>query len=611
MDPEAVAYVTQHIGGSSKRTAIGESLGVARSGEPDKSPSGRPLIGKIGIGLFAVAQLTQHFQIITKRAGDHYRTSATILLTTYAEERLARPSANPEIFDAGTVKILSVRVPESELNSHGTTIILYDLRPEVKRTLQSYRRWQSILEREEDEKRERSKLEAEVLPYVEPKPKYHVGLAGDVEGELNLRIQPSLPWRDDQTPEQRFRSYFDAAKDISGRERGPANLAHFDNYLRLMWNLSLSIPLPYVGVHPFDTTGASGLIFLEVPPLKKRQAEEFKLKKSERLRDRLGLVSGASDVSLDFGVIFDGVLLKRPIELSGELRAPSRVPAPVLMAGTHKAPFDRHTLERAGGGLEFEAYLYWNSRIVPKETNGVLVRIREASGTLFDQSFLAYQVSEQTRLRQLTAEILVRQGLDTALNIDRESFNFSHPHFLYLQRWLHRAIRLLVNKLKLISQADLEQEKQQRSQTERAQRDQVAFQVWTRRLGPDADPPVARQSSGLPAAVAGEEIDWVSADTGPPITSETDQARSIAIVLAAYGVLAVLGAEDRPPDPGSHGCDALETPCPLLMKMILSETFFRLWSNRRYLCVSTAFNPGISLGSNWCAAISGALSRRD
>ena len=65
-----------------------------------------------------------------------------------------------------------------------------------------------------------------------------------------------------------------------------------------------------------------------------------------------------------------------------------------------------------------------NCKIVPKETAGVLIRIRGASGTLFDPTFLNYQVSEQTRLRQITVEIFVREGLDSAINIDRESFSF-------------------------------------------------------------------------------------------------------------------------------------------------------------------------------------------
>eukprot|EP00658_Telonema_sp_P-2_P055699 TRINITY_DN44262_c0_g1_i1.p1 TRINITY_DN44262_c0_g1~~TRINITY_DN44262_c0_g1_i1.p1 ORF type:complete len:123 (-),score=28.55 TRINITY_DN44262_c0_g1_i1:46-414(-) len=60
---------------------------------------------------------------------------------------------------------------------------------------------------------------------------------------------------------------------------------------------------------------------------------------------------------------------------------------------------------------------YWNSKIIPKVTTGVVLRVRDASGTLFDGSFLNYQVSEQTRLKQITAEIFVKKGLDSAINI--------------------------------------------------------------------------------------------------------------------------------------------------------------------------------------------------
>ena len=82
MSPKTLAYVLKNIGGSSKRTSAGAELKTVQSGAPDISPGGRPLIGKIGIGLFAVAQLTQHFQIITKAAGESHRLSATVRLRT-------------------------------------------------------------------------------------------------------------------------------------------------------------------------------------------------------------------------------------------------------------------------------------------------------------------------------------------------------------------------------------------------------------------------------------------------------------------------------------------------------------------------------------------------
>ena len=93
--------------------------------------------------------------------------------------------------------------------------------------------------------------------------------------------------------------------------------------------------------------------------------------------------------------------------------------------------------ELTGGPLEFEAYLMWAPKVAPTEHQGVLVRVHGSSGTLFDPTFLRYQVSEQTRLRQISCEIFVSEGLEAALNIDRESFNYAHPHVVYITNWLH------------------------------------------------------------------------------------------------------------------------------------------------------------------------------
>ena len=78
MSPKTLAYILTNIGGSTKRTAAGADFSTVDPNAPDVSPGGRPLIGKIGIGMFAVAQLTQHFQIITKAPGERHRLSATV-----------------------------------------------------------------------------------------------------------------------------------------------------------------------------------------------------------------------------------------------------------------------------------------------------------------------------------------------------------------------------------------------------------------------------------------------------------------------------------------------------------------------------------------------------
>ena len=165
--------------------------------------------------------------------------------------------------------------------------------------------------------------------------------------------------------------------------------------------------------------------------------------------------------------------------------------------------------------------------------------VRGASGTLFDQSFLKYQVSEQTRLRQITAEIFVNDGLDAAINIDRESFNFSHPHYLYIQRWLHRALRLLVNRLKAVAAADLQAERASRSTSTAQSLIAEAVRIWEQRHGEEGDPPINDLSgAALPDEVGGLPVDWGFQRSVP-------KAIAIAIVLEAYGLLSKIENSER------------------------------------------------------------------
>lgn len=523
MSPKTLAYILKNIGGSTKRTPAGADFSTADANAPDLSPGGRPLIGKIGIGMFAVAQLTQHFQIITKAQGERHRLSATVRLRTHDEDELLKKGGD---YVAGEVVIVSEEVPASERASHGTSVVLYELRNEVRRTLQSVRLWEAARLGTEDGKPARRA------------PDYHIGYTDDPQTR-----GPCLPWKETDDPKRKFDLFFEASGSATGKSGSSPNLEHFDEYLRLIWKLSLSLPLKYIGMHPFDLDGSQGLRFLKFPE-DGGQAEAIDLAPTESLRERLKLRTGCGHASETFSVTLDGVELRRPIRLSRELFRKSRVGAPVIIAGRQSNPFKQEDLRRAGGPLSFEAYLYWNSRIVPKETAGVLIRIRGASGTLFERTFLNYLVSEQTRLRQITAEIYVHEGLDSAINIDRESFNYSHPHFLFVQKWLHGALRLLVNRLKAIAKEDLARDKEKlRDQTL-----EYALRIWGRRLGEDADPPFPEGPIAAPPDDVGDvEIEW------PPERIRTARGRpagpvrisALMAILEAYGVLSSLEVEDR------------------------------------------------------------------
>ena len=355
--------------------------------------------------------------------------------------------------------------------------------------------------------------------------------------------QANLPWNEQDNGLDKFRKLVKAASEYSTRSRVATDLEHFDEYLKLIWKLSLAVPLRYIDRHPFDFTGSSGVYFFQESSDGKK-VTPMVLGNDESIRERLGLKANDSTGRLPFSVWVDGVELRRPIDLPSELRRSSRVSSPMLLVGKSDDVFQEKDLGRAGGQLSFEAYLYWNSQIIPKETSGALIRVREASGTLFDRNFLDYKVSEQNRLSQITAEIFVQHGLDSAINIDRESFNYSHPHFLYIQKWLHKTLRLLVNKNKGLAAEDLNQERQVKQALSIEHRMQTATVIWKAQQGEEADDPIPfDESVQLPPEVGGVEIEWAGNNQDTEVAS--NKHRAIAIVLQAYGVLNHLNSKQR------------------------------------------------------------------
>ncbi len=134
-------------------------------------------------------------------------------------------------------------------------------------------------------------------------------------------------------------------------------------------------------------------------------------------------------------------------------------------------------MELSGGPLEFEAYLFWTPKVVPTQHQGVVIRVGNASGALFDRTFLGYSVSEQTRLRQITAEIFIREGFDGAINLDRESYNFSHPHYQFILKWLHSSLRQLTNRHKEVGKELRSVRLTQEGKTKRAALDQKVTEM--------------------------------------------------------------------------------------------------------------------------------------
>ena len=198
----------------------------------------------------------------------------------------------------------------------------------------------------------------------------------------------------------------------------------------------------------------------------------------------------------------------------------------------------------------------WAPKIAPTEHQGVLVRVHGSSGTLFDPTFLRYQVSEQTRLRQISCEIFVSEGLEAALNIDRESFNYAHPHVIYITKWLHASLRRVATVQKRIAAEIRAATREAAAAGEAEALSSVAARAWRDEsddLG--AEPPPVEFVDAADERMSGEPGAYrfrrepVFGERQGRRTRRDDSAerklRTIVQVLAAYGIFESLTGQQQ------------------------------------------------------------------
>jgi hypothetical protein len=438
LSPEVLTQLVKHIGVSAKRSEKGKELGVTSSANVNRSEGGRQLIGKLGIGLFSVAQFTRHFLIITKTKGDGFRTVADITLGRRKEHQVILPlKKSAELkYETGHFRIW--REPTSDKRAQGTEIKLLDLLPRTRDELASDDVWTRQDYQKDDPEAEKT----------DP-PELHIGRM-EKKTDL-LSIQPALPWTEVDGPRGRFEKLVQKLRSFTNDRESVDLRKVCDNYLWSLWTLALSAPVAYLEGHPFDLTNDGEVLFFEIENRLKGQSHPLDVPKGKSPRKVLKLKSPDGATAGQFEVFMDGVQLLRPILCRDLPRTENAVKTPLLFVGRQREEFGEKLRELSGGPLEFEAYLFWAPKIVPKQHQGVILRVGNASGALFDNEFMGYETSEITRKSQVTAEIFVSEGLDDAINLDRESFNYAHPHYQFLTKWLHSAFRQLSNRSKDLS----------------------------------------------------------------------------------------------------------------------------------------------------------------
>lgn len=570
---DALVHVICHIGGSLKRSLKGKEFHVVNDSDPTLSPKNRKLIGKLGIGLFSVSQLTHHLCIVTKVKGENVRRVCDILLMPQRDERLNSEKEDDEKFITGKVQITTISAPD--LDTHGTEITLLEIRPFVRESLQSTALWTSIspeppISPEEsvtalvpvkNESEEINDLAEEDDDFIDRPsiPEFHIGRVSRADPEF-LVVQPKVPWNVGDSPSECFEKLVSGIQKLdtgdSKAEKIKLNNV-LDTYFKTIWTLSLSIPIPYLAEHPFSLTNDAEIdvYSLSNKPVRPR-AERLDLLTGQTIKDRCRFVTQETSSPLPFTVIFDGIELKRPLEFP-RTNAFLGSAKPIIFVGKINSDMASLPPEYSGGPIEFEAYFYWHHpRIVPTDHNGVMIRINGASGILFDDLFLKYQISEQNRLKQISAEIFMVKGLDAALNIDRESFNVAHPHYQFLRKWIHHSLRQIMSRLKALGKDTKDTHLQSSWDQAVSDISEIVAKESKTHVSPQD---VLFAASQLDVCASHQELVFSKETVFSPRTSirlntKTDKLKealieekikAIAAVLQDYGVFAAMNADEK------------------------------------------------------------------
>jgi hypothetical protein len=205
------------------------------------------------------------------------------------------------------------------------------------------------------------------------------------------------------------------------------------NYWALLWELGAACPVPYLA----DDALPHAVIKTE----------------NQRLN------------SYNFSVFVDGREVRKPISFTNSIDFTTR-------------RIRRTTTTVYNGKLTFSGYLVAQEgkQIKPPELRGLLVRIKGVAVGLYDPSFLDYQTNQGPRSRWVTGEVYVSEGLEDALNVDRDSFNQFHPQYKVLQEIVHQQLNDLFKAMYVKIQERSASRAKQRSVSRR-----VDFQHTLRR----------------------------------------------------------------------------------------------------------------------------------
>ena len=376
IDLKTLEYIFTHIGGSLKGVKEG------------KTPGGRDLIGRLGIGMLSVASACRSFAVRTKKESEEREYSADISLSFFDDVRELTETMDK--FSIGNVILSSKSV-----SGHGqyTEVEIHDFKP----------------------------------PFLS-------NILDDI-GESHF-FQHPLTIKPEMDPNEQYEEYFSEFLDKLSHQKKLLSMSILD---QIIATIGLMTPVEYLSNGPVkanvvdkqgnvhEIPGASDEDFLLIKESLKKLNFEVYIEIVKHYK------SGAQPEIKNEFKIYKPLLY--PSKLDIEEIGIEVLDPHVYILKTKEAEIENEPGDKLKTLIRGYVY-HQNARILPHEYRGILFRVyKVAIGDYFKDELRLYS-EDPVVLHQMFAEVYLDQGFQTLVNLDRESLFEGARTYMYLRAYL-------------------------------------------------------------------------------------------------------------------------------------------------------------------------------
>jgi histidine kinase/DNA gyrase B/HSP90-like ATPase len=399
---------------------VGSSLKVTLDRKRRTPEYKRPIIGKLGIGLMALSQVCELATIESQAAGSKTKFKATLDFSEFKKRALTQE---------GNIKLQMIQERFGGLKQMKK--LLQDPQTDIG-TKEEINTLLGVLEEARKKRPATMSKEADVehlgycllypdLPAIEGEQGTTITLTNIDSAVKELlrdagRTSETLPTHYIEKG-YTWPQYRDELNKLSWLEvcqalrqgSSKTTYALLPTYQQFLWELALMTPVQYFPNGPIS-------LAKNVLKRKKKELQNY-----------------------NFSLIVDNRSLLKPILLPSGAFAGKKGLEELYDYFIESLTFDEIVDNQR---LKYHGYIFWQRKQAqPSSLRGIEIYIRNVGIGLYDRTLMNFSaVNITSRAGQMSGEIYVEEGLERALNVDRNSFRVTDEHYITLQQELWRKL---------------------------------------------------------------------------------------------------------------------------------------------------------------------------